>query len=74
MAISEMGRGAIDLDEAARQLEQAAHDARVAYDSLRLGDIDWAHTNAVTARAEADAAENVLRAILGATKNIAEER
>jgi hypothetical protein len=74
MSISEMGHGGLDLDEAARQLEQAAHDARVAYDSLRLGDLDWAHTNAVTARAEADSAENVLRAVLGARKNIAEER
>jgi hypothetical protein len=64
----------IDLDEAARQLAQAAHDAQVAYDSLSLGDLDWAHTNAVTARAEADAAENVLRALLGATENIAEDR
>jgi len=73
MSISEMGHN-IDLDEAARQLKQAAHDAQVAYDSLSLGDLDWAHTNAVTARAEADAAENVLRALLGATENIAEDR
>jgi hypothetical protein len=73
MSISEMGHN-IDLDEAARQLAQAAHDAQVAYDSLSLGDLDWAHTNAVTARAEADAAENVLRALLGATENIAEDR
>ncbi len=64
----------IDLDEAARQLEQAAHDAQVAYDCISLGDLDWAHTNAVTARAEADAAENVLRAILGATGSIASDR
>ena len=76
MSISEMGHGRIDLDEAARQLEQAsaAHDAQVAYDCIGLGDLDWAHTNAVTARAEADAAENVLRAVLGATKNTAEDR
>jgi hypothetical protein len=74
MSISEMGQGSIDLDEAARQLAQAAHDAQVAYDSLSFGDFEWAHTNAVTARAEADAAENVLRAVLGATKNIAEDR
>jgi hypothetical protein len=74
MSISEMGDGNIDLDEAARQLEQAAHDAQVAYDSLSLGDLDWAHTNAITARAEADAAENVLRAVLGATEKIPEDR
>jgi len=64
----------IDLDEAARQLAQAAHDAQVAYDSLSLGDLDWAHTNAVTARAEADAAANVLRALLGATETSTEDR
>jgi hypothetical protein len=74
MSISAMGNGSIDLNEAARNLEQAAHDAQVAYDSLSLGDLDWAHTNAVTARAEADAAENVLRAALGATQNIATDR
>jgi len=74
MSISAMGNGSIDLNEAARNLEQAAHDAQVAYDSLCLGDLDWAHTNAVTARAEADAAENVLRAALGATDRIAGDR
>ena len=70
MSISEEGPSSVDLDEAARQLEQAAHDAQVAYDCISLGDLDWAHTNAVTARAEADAAENVLRAVLGATGGI----
>lgn len=54
----------IDLAEAARQLEQAAHDAQVAYDCISLGNLDWAHTNAITACAEAAAAENVLRAAL----------
>jgi hypothetical protein len=52
MPISETGRSSVDLDEAARQLEQAAHDAQVAYDCISLGDLDWAHTNAVTACAE----------------------
>ncbi|MGB6456939.1 MAG: hypothetical protein WBH47_20925 [Streptosporangiaceae bacterium] len=42
MPISETGHVSIDLDEAARQLEQAAHDAHVAYDSLSLGNLDWA--------------------------------
>ena len=74
MSISETGLGSIDLDEAARQLEQAAHDAQVAYDCISLGDLDWAHTNAVTARAEADAAENVLHTALGAMENIAADR
>jgi hypothetical protein len=55
----------VDLHEAARQLEQAAHDAQVAYDAIGLGDLDWAHTHAITARAAADSAENCLRAALG---------
>jgi hypothetical protein len=54
----------IDLTEAARQLELAVHDARVAYDCMGLGDLDAAHTHAITARAAVDAAENVLRATL----------
>ena len=74
MSISEEGPSSVDLDEAARQLEQAAHDAQVAYDCISLGDLDWAHTNAVTARAEADASENVLRAVLGATGGITGDR
>jgi hypothetical protein len=65
MTISETGNGTVDLDEAARQLEQAAHDARVAYDSIGLGNLDLAHTYAITARAAADSAENCLRAALG---------
>jgi hypothetical protein len=64
MSISETGRSSIDLDEAARQLKQAAHDAQVAYDCISLGNLDWAHTSAIIARAEAAAAENVLRAAL----------
>jgi hypothetical protein len=65
MSISETDRTSIDLDEAARQLEQAAHDAQVAYDCISLGNLDRAHTNAIIACAEAAAAENVLRAALG---------
>jgi len=68
MSISEAARSSIDLDEAARQLEQAAHDAQVAYDCISLGNLDWAHTNAITARAEAAAAKNVLRAALADEK------
>jgi hypothetical protein len=37
----------------------------VAYDSIGLGNLDWAHTHAITARAAADSAENCLRAALG---------
>ena len=65
MSITHTGHSSVDLDEAARQLAQAAHDAQIAYDSISLGNLDWAHTNAITARAEADAAENLLRAALG---------
>jgi hypothetical protein len=55
----------VDLEEAARQLELAAHDARVAFDCLALEDIERAHVHAITARAAADAAENTLRVALG---------
>ena len=54
----------VDLAEAARQLQLAAHDARVAYDCMDLGELDWAHTHAITARAAVDAAENLLRTAL----------
>jgi len=65
MSVPEAGIGQLDIDEAARQLENAVHDARVAYDCIQLGELDRAHTNAITARAAADAAENLLRAALG---------
>jgi hypothetical protein len=55
---------AIHLDEASRQLELAVHDAQVAFDCIALGNIDRAHTNALTARAAVDAAETMLRAAL----------
>ena len=62
----------IDLEEAARQLEQAAHDARVAFDCIRLDELDRAHTHAITARAAADAAENMLRVALGGERMMAD--
>lgn len=65
MTSMEADRGGVDLDEAARQLEQAAHDSQVAYDCLALGDVERARLHAITARTAADAAENVLRAALG---------
>ncbi|HEY9242172.1 MAG TPA: hypothetical protein VIP48_09340 [Streptosporangiaceae bacterium] len=55
----------MQIDEAARQLELAIHDARVSFDCIQLGELDRAHTNAITARAAADAAETLLRAALG---------
>ncbi|MBW8481516.1 hypothetical protein [Actinomadura parmotrematis] len=46
----------MSLDEAARQLKMAAHDAQVAFDCIGLGELDRAMENAVTLRAAADAA------------------
>ncbi|WP_026414481.1 hypothetical protein [Actinomadura oligospora] len=43
------------LDEAARQLKMAVHDAQVSFDLIGLGDLDRAQENAVTARAAIDA-------------------
>ena len=70
MSMSTGGEQAISLDEASRQLELAVHDAQVAYDCIALGNLDRAHTNAITARAAADAAETLLRAVLGAAADI----
>jgi regulator of protease activity HflC (stomatin/prohibitin superfamily) len=74
MSIAETAHGCVDLDEAARQLEQAVHDAQVAYDCISLGDVNRAHTNAIIARAEADAAENALRAALESGEEQADGR
>jgi hypothetical protein len=63
----DQGNIQVDVAEAARQLELAAHDVRVAASCISLGDLETAHTCAITARASADAAENILRAALGAT-------
>jgi len=64
MSMQDTGQRQVDLSEASRQLQQAAHDARVAFDCMGLGELDRAHTHAITARAAADAAENLLRAAL----------
>ena len=65
MSIPGAGTSQVHIDEAARQLELAVHDARVAFDCIQLGELDRAHTSAITARAAADAAETLLRAALG---------
>ena len=57
------GQGAI-LQEATRELEAAIHDARVAFDCIALGEIDRAHTSAVTARVAIDAAMTAMQAAL----------
>ena len=56
-------RGPI-LQEAARELESAIHDARVAFDCIALGEIDRAHDSAVTARVAIDAAVTAVEAVL----------
>jgi len=52
------------LDEAARELQAAQHDARVAFDCIALGEFDRAHTHALTARVAIDAAVTALAAAL----------
>jgi hypothetical protein len=69
--IAETHRNGVDLDEASRQLKQAAHDVRVAFDCIALNELDRAHTYAITARAAVDAAETVLRVALGEDESIA---
>jgi len=54
------------LQEATRELEAAIHDARVAFDCIGLGEIDRAHTSAVTARVAIDAAVAAMQAALAA--------
>jgi hypothetical protein len=56
------------LEEAARELQAARHDAQVAYDCIALGDIDRAHTHALTARVAADAAMTALAAAMSQSK------
>ena len=52
------------LQEATRELEAAIHDARVAFDCIGLGEIDRAHTSAVTARTAIDASVTAVQAVL----------
>jgi hypothetical protein len=56
------------LEEAARELQAARHDAQVAYDCIALGDIDRAHTHALTAKVAADAAMTALAAAMSQSK------
>jgi hypothetical protein len=60
----ETENGSPALDEAARELQAAQHDAQVAFDCIALGDVDRAHTHALTARVAADAAVTALAAAL----------
>ena len=60
------GRDAM-LEEAMRELEAAIHDARVSFDCIGLGEIDRAHTSAVTARVAIDAAVTAMQTALTET-------
>jgi len=62
------------LQEAARELEAAIHDARVAFDCIALGEIDRAHTSAVTARVAIDAAVTAVQAALAQAASQAEDQ
>jgi hypothetical protein len=64
MTNSETEQNRPALDQAARELQAAQHDARVAFDCIALGDLDRAHTHALTARVEVDAAVTALVAAL----------
>jgi hypothetical protein len=48
------------LQQAARELQAAEHDAQVAFDCIALGEVDRAHTHALTARVAVDAAVTAL--------------
>ena len=63
MIPDDAGQGSM-LQEATRELEAAIHDARVAFDCIGLGEIDRAHTSAVTARIAIDAAVIAIQAAL----------
>jgi hypothetical protein len=71
MSKAETGSRSPVLEEAARELEAAAHDARVAVDCVALGELDRAHTSALTARVAADAAVTALQAALLAASTAA---
>lgn len=60
------GRGPL-LEEATRELQAATHDAQVAFDCIALGELDRAHTSALTARTAVDAAVTALQAVLAMT-------
>ncbi len=64
MLIPDSEGGGPMLAEAVRELEAAIHDARVAFDCIGLGELDRAHTSAVTARTAIDAAVTAVQAAL----------
>jgi hypothetical protein len=75
MTLDSADRGSM-LQEATRELEAAIHDARVTFDCIALGELDRAHTSAVTARVAINAAVVAIRAALAqaASQPAAESR
>jgi hypothetical protein len=63
-ALEEIEGSSPALREAARELQAAGHDTQVAFDCIVLGDLDRAHTHALTARVAAEAAVTALAAVL----------
>ena len=64
----ETDNGNAALEQATRELQAARHDAQVAYDCIALGDIDRAHTHALTAKVAAEAAMTALAAAMSQAK------
>ena len=64
MMIADSAGNSSVMQEAMRELEAAIHDARVAFDCIGLGEIDRAHTSAVTARVAIDAALTAMQVVL----------
>ncbi len=62
------------LEEAVRELQAARHDAQVAFDCIALGELDRAHTHALTARVAVDAAVTALAAALGQAGHVGQGR
>ena len=56
------------LEQASREPQAARHDAQVAFDCIALGEVDRAHTHALTAKVAADAAVTALAAALSQSK------
>ena len=64
MTMMDDADGSPVLQEAARELEAAIHDARVAFDCIGLGELDRARESTVTARVAIDAALTAVEAAL----------
>ena len=68
MTEPQSGNSSPALEEASRELQAATHDAQVAFDCIALGDIDRAHTHALTAKVAAEAAMTALAAAMSQAK------